>query len=24
MAGIVFAENEVDVRKLQGSQDLIY
>ncbi len=24
MAGIVFAENEVDMRKLQGSQDLIY
>lgn len=24
MAGIVFAENEIDVRKLQGSQDLIY
>lgn len=24
MAGIVFAENEVDVRKLQGTQDLIY
>ena len=24
MAGIVFAENELDVRKLQGSQDLIY
>ena len=24
MAGIVFAENEVDLRKLQGSQDLIY
>ena len=24
MAGIVYAENEIDVRKLQGSQDLIY
>ncbi len=24
MAGIVYAENEVDVRKLQGTQDLIY
>ena len=24
MAGIVFAENEIDGRKLQGSQDLIY
>ena len=24
MAGIVFAEKETDVRKLQGSQDLIY
>lgn len=24
MAGIVYAENEIDVRKLQGTQDLIY
>ena len=24
MAGIVYAENEIDVRKLHGSQDLIY